>query len=113
MWGRAHAQVRERVEHVGEIDDDVDPFAELQPVEKLKRAALIEHAGSVHQVVADPVPEPEPEPTRPSDNAKYWPRPRLNLSVARRFVAMMIMLSLFGGATGGMIVDLDLGQLIG
>lgn len=109
MWGRTHTDVRERVDQVAEADD-ADPFADLQPVEKLKKAALVEHIGSVHQVTA---PEPEAEPEEPSQNAKYWPKPRLNLSVARRFVAMVVMLSLFSAGSGGMIVAVDLGQLVG
>ena len=109
MWGRTHTDVRERVDQVAEVDHG-DPFADLQPVEKLKRAALVEHAGSVHQVTE---PEPEAEPREQSENAKYWAKPGLNLRVARRCVAMVVMLSLFSAGSGGMIVAVHLGQLIG
>lgn len=104
MWGKTRTQVQDRVDQVVEVAA-ADPFADLQPVEKLRRTTLVEHHGSVHQIV-DEVAEPDPKP--PSQNAKYWKTPRLGLSVARRFVAMVITLSMFAAANGGMTIAVDL-----
>lgn len=102
MWGRAGSSVANRVGHLAEADSN-DPYQDLRPVEKLRKTRQVEHVGSVHQVVAQPPDDVDDEaPT--TANAKYWPRPRVTLEVARRFVAMVILLGMFAGGTGGMTV---------
>lgn len=109
MWGKAQTRVQERVDQIVEAGA-FDPFADLQPVEKLRKLAPVEHAGSVHQVIDAPIEE---DPKPPSSNAKYWKAPGLGLSVARRLVAMVIMLSMFAAASGGMTVAVDFLSLAG
>ena len=109
MWGKARMPAQERFDQVVETAG-ADPFADLHAVETLRKVRMVKHQGSVHQVVIEePAEEPKPE----SENAKYWAAPRLNLGVARRFVAMVITLSMFAGATGGMTIAVDLSRLAG
>ena len=112
MWGKAHMPARERLDQVVETAGG-DPFADLHAVETLRKSLTVKHQGSVHQVVAEEATYDEPEPEPESANAKYWRAPRLNLGVARRFVAMVIMLSMFAGGTGGTTVAVDIGRLVG
>ncbi len=111
MWARARTDVQERVEQVAE-DLGTDPFADLQPMEKPRKPKLVEHRGSIHQIVAD-VPTVAPDPKPPSENAKYWNRPRLDLVVLRRFVVMVVTLSMFAAASGGVTVAVDFSWLGG
>ncbi len=115
MWGKAHVATQDRMDHLTE-EDLHDPFAELRPAEPIRRRRPKpeRHEGSVHQVVYEAAPalenEPEPEPTR---NAKYADAPRVNLAVARRMVAMVIALTMFGAASGGITVAIDLAGIVG
>ena len=113
MWGKTRVATREPFDRLTD-ESQQDPYAELRPVETLRRSALVEHVGSVHQSS----PDPEPDEPVETNNAKYWPVPKLGLRVARRFMAMMISLMMFAGASGGMIVSPDgltgwMGPLLG
>ncbi len=103
MWGKTRMTTREPFDRLTD-ESQQDPYAELRPVETLRRSLRVQHDGSVKQELAEASIDHEPTE---SANAKYWPVPKLGLKVARRFVAMSVSLMMFAGATGGITVGSD------